>query len=252
TRPGRSDGADDLAGLQAGGADVQPLRRPVGHGAHLLDVRVPAPLRPAVGVRDAVAEARGLAADVTRSSHGVSPLGQSSPQGEAAVNPGLGLVAETAGRGVPSSGNRTRVLHRRRQAQTDPVSGEAAHIWAAAARLVAAAATPRLPVASLPPACRCPRIPSEAVAHTSEDEVWGGDKRALIRLVGDRGAKKLQQLDIHSPQDLLRHYPRKYFHRGRYTRLRDLVSGEHATVMAQVLGVEDFRSKKRPLHVIKV
>jgi len=90
------------------------------------------------------------------------------------------------------------------------------------------------------------------VAHTSEDEVWGGDKRALIHLVGERGAKKLQQLDIHSPQDLLRHYPRKYFHRGRYTRLRDLVSGEHATVMAQVLGVEDFRSKKRPLHVIKV
>src|SRR5699024_5552231 len=125
-----------------------------------------------------------------------------------------------------------------------------------------AAATPRLPprplgcrphpVASLPPASRCPRIPSEAVAHTSEGEVWGGDKRALIRLVGDPGAKKLQQLDIHSPQDLLRHYPRKYFHRSRYTRLRDLVSGEHATVMAQVLGVEDFRPKKRPLHVIKV
>ncbi len=90
------------------------------------------------------------------------------------------------------------------------------------------------------------------VTHTSDGQVWGGDKRALIHLVGDRGAKKLEQLDIHSPQDLLRHFPRKYFHRGRYTRLSDLVSGEHATVMAEVRKVEHFKSKNRPLHVIRV
>ncbi len=71
-------------------------------------------------------------------------------------------------------------------------------------------------------------------------------------LVGERGAKRLEQLDIHSPRDLLRHYPRKYFHRGRYTRLRDLVSGEHATVMAQVKGVEDFKSRNKRLHVVKI
>ncbi|WP_084481173.1 ATP-dependent DNA helicase RecG [Ruania albidiflava] len=90
------------------------------------------------------------------------------------------------------------------------------------------------------------------MAHTSDGTVWGGDKRALVHLVGERGAKRLEQLDIHSPRDLLRHYPRKYFHRGRYTRLRDLVSGEHATVMAQVKGIEDFKSRNKRLHVVKV
>src|SRR5699024_4757541 len=88
--PGRaragSDRAGDLSGLQAGGAHVQALRRTAGHGANLLDVRVPAPLRTTVGMRNAVAEARGLAADVTRSSHGVSPLGRCSPQDDAAQN----------------------------------------------------------------------------------------------------------------------------------------------------------------------
>ncbi|WP_277050967.1 ATP-dependent DNA helicase RecG [Ruania albidiflava] len=90
------------------------------------------------------------------------------------------------------------------------------------------------------------------MAHTSDGTVWGGDRRALVDLVGERGAKRLEQLDIHSPRDLLRHYPRKYFHRGRYTRLRDLVSGEHATVMAQVKGVEDFKSRNKRLHVVKI
>src|SRR5665648_1224450 len=64
-----SGGALDLAGLEAGGADVDPLRRAGDDCAHALDVGVPAPLGPAVGVGDAVPEARALAADVAVGSH---------------------------------------------------------------------------------------------------------------------------------------------------------------------------------------
>ena len=46
-----SAGLDDLAGLDAAGADVHPLRRAVDEGPHTLDVRVPAPLGAPVGVR---------------------------------------------------------------------------------------------------------------------------------------------------------------------------------------------------------
>src|SRR5665647_2328590 len=64
-----SGGALDLAGLEAGGADVDPLRRAGDDRTHALDVGVPAPLGPAVGVGDAVPEARALAADVAVGSH---------------------------------------------------------------------------------------------------------------------------------------------------------------------------------------
>src|SRR5665647_1970081 len=64
-----SGGALDLAGLEAGGADVDPLRRAGDDCAHALDVGVPAPLGPAVGVGDAVPEARALAADGAVGSH---------------------------------------------------------------------------------------------------------------------------------------------------------------------------------------
>ncbi len=62
--------ARDLAGLDARGADVEPLRRPTDHGTHALDVGVPATGRTAVRVRNAVAEARPLAANVAVGSHG--------------------------------------------------------------------------------------------------------------------------------------------------------------------------------------
>src|SRR5680860_115290 len=61
--------AGDLAGLQARRAHVEPLGRRAHHRAHALDVRVPSAGRPAVRVRDAVAEARPLAADVAVGSH---------------------------------------------------------------------------------------------------------------------------------------------------------------------------------------
>jgi len=62
--------AGDPACLDAGGADVQALGRAAHGGADTLDVRVPAAAGAAVRVRDVVAEARPLAADVADGSHG--------------------------------------------------------------------------------------------------------------------------------------------------------------------------------------
>ncbi len=69
--------AGDLAGLDAGGAHVEALRGLAGlahHRAHGLDVGVPAALGTPVRVRDAVTEARPLAADVAVGSHGQTLL----------------------------------------------------------------------------------------------------------------------------------------------------------------------------------
>ena len=61
--------AGDLAGLEAAGADVEPLGRAVDGRADALDVRVEATLRDLAGPRPVVAEARALGADVADGSH---------------------------------------------------------------------------------------------------------------------------------------------------------------------------------------
>lgn len=83
-------------------------------------------------------------------------------------------------------------------------------------------------------------------------QVWDGDERALSRLVGARAAKSLARIEVYTPRDLLRHYPRKYLHRGRYTPLLDLTSGEYATVMAEVLDFDVRPARNKSLFVIKV
>jgi len=65
--------AGDPAGLEARGAHVEALGGAGHDRANPLDVRVPAPLGPAVRVRDAVPETRALAADVAVGSHRESP-----------------------------------------------------------------------------------------------------------------------------------------------------------------------------------
>ncbi len=62
-------GARDLARLDAGSADVQPLGGPAHDRAHGLDVGVPPTARASVGVGDRHTEARPLAADVTHRRH---------------------------------------------------------------------------------------------------------------------------------------------------------------------------------------
>ncbi|MDF2968691.1 MAG: ATP-dependent helicase RecG [Nocardioidaceae bacterium] len=61
-----------------------------------------------------------------------------------------------------------------------------------------------------------------------------GDR--LRSVVGGATAKKLgEHLDLHSVEDLLRHYPRRYVRRGELTALSRLVPGEHVTVQAEVV-----------------
>src|SRR6266542_1922556 len=81
TTPGRSrrpgdrcnpSAAADLAGLDAGGADLHAAGvAAAGRDAHGLDVGVPPAFGPAVGVGHVVAEARPLAADVAHAGHGI-------------------------------------------------------------------------------------------------------------------------------------------------------------------------------------
>lgn len=62
--------AGDLAGLEARGANVQTLWCTLDESANTLDVWVPTTRRAHVGVRDALAEVRALAADFTYRRHG--------------------------------------------------------------------------------------------------------------------------------------------------------------------------------------
>src|SRR6056297_3881938 len=64
-----SAGLDDLAGLDAAGADVEALRCPVDAGAHPLDVRVPPPLGAAMRVRHRHPPRRALATHFTFRCH---------------------------------------------------------------------------------------------------------------------------------------------------------------------------------------
>ena len=66
-----SDRAGDLVGLQALGADVQALGRPIDKGANALNVRIPPAVGANVRVRHALAEAGSLTAHVTNGSHDV-------------------------------------------------------------------------------------------------------------------------------------------------------------------------------------
>ena len=59
----------DLASPDATGAGVDALGGTIDDGTHLLDVRVPATLRPPVGVTDIHSEPRLLAADLTNRCH---------------------------------------------------------------------------------------------------------------------------------------------------------------------------------------
>ena len=60
---------DDLAGLDAAGADAHALADAINDGLDGLQVHVPATAGRVVGVRDIVAELRSLAAEFTFLSH---------------------------------------------------------------------------------------------------------------------------------------------------------------------------------------
>jgi ATP-dependent DNA helicase RecG len=75
----------------------------------------------------------------------------------------------------------------------------------------------------------------------------------LVRILGPKAAKKFDEaFGYQAVGDLLRHYPRRYQHRGELTDLGSLREGEHVTVLAQVVRVEKFRMRQRKGEVIKI
>ena len=73
-------GFGDFAGLDAARAHAQPLGRAVDHRLHRLQIHVPGTARHVVRVRDVVAEARPLAADIACLSHDEIPSSSTNLQ----------------------------------------------------------------------------------------------------------------------------------------------------------------------------
>jgi len=75
----------------------------------------------------------------------------------------------------------------------------------------------------------------------------------LSGLIGGRTATKLsKELDLHTVQDLLRHYPRRYAERGQLTDLSGVPVDENVTVLARVSYVTTRRMRKRKGFVTEV
>ena len=66
-------------------------------------------------------------------------------------------------------------------------------------------------------------------------------------LVGDKTAKQLDKLGVVTVEDLLRHYPRRYYERGELTDLSRLTPGDLVTVQATVHSVNGRRIRPK-LH----
>jgi ATP-dependent DNA helicase RecG len=72
-------------------------------------------------------------------------------------------------------------------------------------------------------------------------------------VVGDKTAKQLDALGVVTVEDLLRHYPRRYYERGELTDLSRLVPGEMVTVQATIASVSGRQVRQRPkLHKLDV
>src|SRR5579859_7315780 len=64
----------------------------------------------------------------------------------------------------------------------------------------------------------------------------------LDKILGPKARKPFDEaFEIRTVGDLLRHYPRRYHHRGELTDLASLHEGEHVTVLAQVVTPEHGR-----------
>ncbi|MBO0833239.1 MAG: DEAD/DEAH box helicase, partial [Actinobacteria bacterium] len=67
----------------------------------------------------------------------------------------------------------------------------------------------------------------------------------LRLVVGDKAARRLATLDLHTVGDLLGYYPRRYDRRGELTDLAGLREGEHVTVQAEVASVSTRQMRNR-------
>ncbi|AYY12701.1 ATP-dependent DNA helicase RecG [Actinobacteria bacterium YIM 96077] len=70
--------------------------------------------------------------------------------------------------------------------------------------------------------------------------------------LGDKTAKTLaKELDLHTVEDLLRYYPRRYIERGELTELDSLEEGEQVTVLAKVKEVHKRSMRSRRGSIVE-
>ncbi|MDQ1584877.1 MAG: ATP-dependent helicase RecG, partial [Actinomycetota bacterium] len=75
----------------------------------------------------------------------------------------------------------------------------------------------------------------------------------LKHALGDKTAKALAAgLDLHTVEDLLRHYPRRYAQRGELTDLSHLPLDEQVTVVAKVSAVQSRPMRQRRGTLLEV
>jgi ATP-dependent DNA helicase RecG len=75
----------------------------------------------------------------------------------------------------------------------------------------------------------------------------------LRRFVGDNTAKVFaSKLEVHTVDDLLRHYPRRYAERGELTDLSELRPDEDVTVLAEIAAVKKRRMQHRKGSILEV
>ncbi|GAA1240733.1 ATP-dependent DNA helicase RecG [Prauserella halophila] len=75
----------------------------------------------------------------------------------------------------------------------------------------------------------------------------------LSEVLGAKTAKALAtSLNLHTVADLLRHYPRRYAHRGELTDIVGLELGEYATVLARIESTKRRPMKNRKGQILEV
>lgn len=73
---------------------------------------------------------------------------------------------------------------------------------------------------------------------------------SYLKGVGPKKLKLLEQMEIRTPEDLLRHFPRRYEDRTHLKKLAEVGDGETVTLTAGVVSVEERRPRPR-LSILK-
>ena len=74
-----------------------------------------------------------------------------------------------------------------------------------------------------------------------------------IKGVGPERAKLLENLGIHTLEDLITYYPREYEDRGKPKKIRDLVDGEEALIEVMAVSrMSEIRTRKRNMTIYKL
>jgi ATP-dependent DNA helicase RecG len=75
----------------------------------------------------------------------------------------------------------------------------------------------------------------------------------LDKILGPKALKSFDEaFEIRTVGDLLRHYPRRYHHRGELTDLASLHEGEHVTVLAQVVNARTRPMGHRKGQIVEI